>query len=261
MDRVSLCYSIAPRPARPPLPSFPEQRILPDRELNRRGPARPGRLQRHYRLAIEDGLPEVIAEDLLADAGSALAPTLQVLLTKMWERARQANPDQPRFDRSLYESLKAEGYLLKDVLDEGLKARYFRPVPGGWEIDSGLRERVRFRQGNLVEPGFLTAAPPYDLVFCRNLFIYLHPPARRQALQALERLVAADGLLCMGHAEPLEPARWRPTGPAGSFLYRRSVADALVTGRQGDKVTGRRTTSILSPCHPVALSSEEGERR
>ena len=96
-----------------------------------RGPARPGRLQRQYRLAIEDGLPEVIAEDLLADAGSALAPTLQVLLTKMWERARQANPDQPRFDRALYESLKAEGYLLENVLDAGLKAiGRWNPVVG-----------------------------------------------------------------------------------------------------------------------------------
>ena len=91
-----------------------------------RGPARPGRLQRQYRLSIDDGLAEVIAENLLADAGSAVAPTLQVLLTKMWDRARQANPDQPRFDRVLYESLKAEGYLLKDVLDECLKAI------GGW---------------------------------------------------------------------------------------------------------------------------------
>src|SRR5271157_926285 len=100
-----------------------------------RGPARPGRLQRQYRLAIEDGLPEVIAEDLLADAGSALSSTLQVLLTKMWERARQANPDQPRFDRVLYESLRAEGYLLKDVLDEGLRSI------GRWKPaveDSGL---------------------------------------------------------------------------------------------------------------------------
>jgi WD40 repeat protein len=87
-----------------------------------RGPARPGRLLRQYRLTIEEGLPEAIAEDLIADAGSALAPTLQVLLTKMWERARQANPDQPRFDRVLYETLKSQGYLLKDVLDEGLKA-------------------------------------------------------------------------------------------------------------------------------------------
>ncbi len=100
-----------------------------------RGPARPGRLQRQYRLAVEDGLPEVIADNLLADAGSALAPTLQVLLTKMWERARQANPDQPRFDRALYESLKAEGYLLEDVLGEGLQAI------GRWKPDvesSGL---------------------------------------------------------------------------------------------------------------------------
>jgi hypothetical protein len=87
-----------------------------------RGPAQEGRLQPQYRLVIEDGVPEVIADDLLADAGSALAPTLQVLLTKMWERARQANADGPRFDRALYESLKAQGYLLKDVLDEGLKA-------------------------------------------------------------------------------------------------------------------------------------------
>ena len=100
-----------------------------------RGPARPGRLQRHYRLAVEDGLPEIIADNLLADAGSALAPTLQVLLTKMWERARQANRDQPRFDRALYESLKADGYLLEDVLRDGLQAI------GRWNSDvesSGL---------------------------------------------------------------------------------------------------------------------------
>jgi formylglycine-generating enzyme required for sulfatase activity len=86
------------------------------------GPAKPGRLQRQYLLSIEDGLAEVIAEDLLADAGSALTPTLQVFLTKMWERARQINADQPRFDRALYEALKSEGYLLKDVLEEGFKA-------------------------------------------------------------------------------------------------------------------------------------------
>ena len=87
-----------------------------------RGPARPGRLQRQYRLVIEDGLPEVIADDLMSHARSALAPTLQVLLTKMWERACEADLDKPRFNRALYEKLKAEGYLLADVLDLGLKA-------------------------------------------------------------------------------------------------------------------------------------------
>ena len=74
-----------------------------DRRRDHRGDPRPrraGRLQRQYHLAIEDGLPEVIADNLLADAGSALAPTLQVLLSKMWERAGRSNPDQPRFDRA-----------------------------------------------------------------------------------------------------------------------------------------------------------------
>jgi len=87
-----------------------------------RGPAREGRLQRQYHLKIEEGLPEDVAKDLLADAGSALAPTLQVLLTKMWEQARRANPDRPQFDSAIYEILKSQGYLLKDVLDEALKA-------------------------------------------------------------------------------------------------------------------------------------------
>jgi formylglycine-generating enzyme required for sulfatase activity len=82
------------------------------------GPARPGRLQKRYRLHVEDGLAEQIADDLVADAGSALASTLQVLLSKMWERVKDS--DTPVFSRDLYKSLKASGYLLKDVLDQGL---------------------------------------------------------------------------------------------------------------------------------------------
>jgi WD40 repeat protein len=86
------------------------------------GPTRPGRYQWKYHLMIEEGLPEVVADDLLADAGSAVAPTLQVLLTNMWKRALKASPEGPRFDRALYESMKSQGYLMEDVLEGGLKA-------------------------------------------------------------------------------------------------------------------------------------------
>src|SRR5262249_18442598 len=66
----------------------------------------------------------------------------------------------------------------------------------------------------------------YDLIFCRNLLIYLHPAARRQALDRVERLLAPEGWLCTGHAEPLEfvDPRFTRAGPAGSFLYRRAAA-------------------------------------
>jgi chemotaxis protein methyltransferase WspC len=113
-----------------------------------------------------------------------------------------------------------------------LRGRYFRPVAGGWEIDPSVRAAVEIRQGNLLADDFLAGEPPFDLIFCRNLFIYLHPAARQRALAALERLLAPDGWLCMGHAEPLPllDGRFQRVGPEGHFLYRRaegpSVRDA-----------------------------------
>src|SRR3712207_8737759 len=59
-------------------------------------------------------------------------------------------------------------------------------------------------RSNLVEPGFLRGEAPFDLVFCRNLFIYLHAEARRRARDALARLLVPGGLLCVGHAEPID---------------------------------------------------------
>src|SRR5205807_2036709 len=81
---------------------------------------------------------------------------------------------------------------------------------------------VRFQVGNLLDPRLLLLESPYDLVFCRNLFIYLTAPARRQALVTLTRLMAPDGLLCLGHAEPLptDEDRFERTGPDNYFLYR-----------------------------------------
>ena len=104
-----------------------------------RGPTRPGRLQKKYNLKISDedspAVPEVIADNLLARAGSSLTPTLQLLLTKMWESAWQTKPHEPRFDRDLYESLKSEGDLLEDAIDDGLEAigRWNREV-----LENGL---------------------------------------------------------------------------------------------------------------------------
>ena len=68
---------------------------------------------------MAEGLAPTIAEDLVIDAGSALAPTLQVLLTNMW---KGAGGKGGRFDQDLYRRLRDEGYLLRDVLEEGLKA-------------------------------------------------------------------------------------------------------------------------------------------
>ena len=49
-----------------------------------------------------------------------MAPTLQVLLSGMWDRAKTVDGRAPRFDRDFYESLRRKGVLLGDFLDHRL---------------------------------------------------------------------------------------------------------------------------------------------
>lgn len=99
------------------------------------GPAQSPRLQAKYGLKIEDGLPEIIAEDLLEDRDSPLAPTLQILLTKMWQQAREKDFGHLRLTKELYQTLKKQGILLKDFLDTQLnELRTWQPEI----VDSGL---------------------------------------------------------------------------------------------------------------------------
>src|SRR5947207_11593084 len=88
----------------------------------------------------------------------------------------------------------------------GGRARYFRAHPRGHELDPAIRGAVRFLQGNVLDPKLLADSPPYDVVFCRNLLIYLDASARARVVAALDRVLAADGVLIIGHADRLERA-------------------------------------------------------
>jgi len=89
------------------------------------GIVRSERLQQSYGLTIKnDLLPGIIADDLLEleDRESSIAPTLQILLTKMWEKAKERDHEHPVFDLNLYQTLKEKGILLQDFLDQQLVA-------------------------------------------------------------------------------------------------------------------------------------------
>ncbi|HQY94870.1 CHAT domain-containing protein, partial [Caldilinea sp.] len=66
------------------------------------GPAHGAHMQRHFGLTVAEGLVGEIADNLLADPSSAVAPTLQILLSKLWDQAKERNYDHPTFDRTLY---------------------------------------------------------------------------------------------------------------------------------------------------------------
>lgn len=93
------------------------------------------RLRSLYGLTIEDGLPEAIANDLAADSDSPIAPTLQILLTKMWRKATSMKRSAPEMTIELYRTLKEEGLLLGDFLDQQIEA--LKTKQAAW-AESGL---------------------------------------------------------------------------------------------------------------------------
>lgn len=112
---------------------------------------------------------------------------------------------------------------------EEVRRRHFTPTDGGWRINPTLAARVQFQVGNLLDPGLLLTSAPFDVVFCRNLFIYLDRPSRQRALAVLAGLLREGGLLVVGHADalPLDDPRFRHTGPGEYFLHQRSTSDQM----------------------------------
>ncbi|MCB0594777.1 MAG: hypothetical protein H6557_13885 [Lewinellaceae bacterium] len=91
-------------------------------------------LQRKYHLRIEAGLPEAIADDILRDSDSNIAPLLQILLRKMWDAACQKMQDgEVQFTHALYAPLRQSS--LDALLDTQLQ-ELGKDFPEA--VDSGL---------------------------------------------------------------------------------------------------------------------------
>lgn len=78
---------------------------------------------------------------------------------------------------------------------------YFTTVDEGLKIKSTVHDQVSFRTANVFDYGFLSTKPKYDVIFCRNLLIYLHPEAQNQLLRIMSRLLAPHGVIFVGATE------------------------------------------------------------
>jgi len=108
--------------------------------------------------------------------------------------------------------------------DLGFRDRWFTVEGSQAVIDTQVRGQVRFTWANVLEPTFAAAHRGYDVIFCRNLLIYLTPTGRRQVERQIERLLLPDGLLVLGAAEPpIMQGDWIPAGTASLFALRRGV--------------------------------------
>jgi chemotaxis protein methyltransferase CheR len=82
-----------------------------------------------------------------------------------------------------------------------LLAKYFRKEPWGWRITDGLRHRVELRVFNLMD--CFAGLGVFDVIFCRNVLMYLDAAAKSDILERLAGSLEADGYLVLGAAETM----------------------------------------------------------
>ncbi len=126
-----------------------------------------------------------------------------------------------------------------------IRPAYFRQNGDRWELLPHLQQLVRFRVANLTDPAFLIQEQPYDLIVCRNVFIYLTPDGKRRAMASLDRLLAIDGLMCLtpGEADRLPPGQFTLAVQGEFGLYRRVCAEPVVLATE----TQTRTPEPKTP--------------
>jgi two-component system CheB/CheR fusion protein len=82
-------------------------------------------------------------------------------------------------------------------------ARYFTRAGSSYQVIPELRQMIVFAQHNVITDAPFTRL---DMITCRNLLIYLQPPAQQRILSFFHFALNQNGVLFLGPSETLGPA-------------------------------------------------------
>ncbi|MGV0103488.1 protein-glutamate O-methyltransferase [Nostoc sp. DSM 114160] len=134
---------------------------------------------------------------------------------------------------------------------EEIKNRYFQSHKKGWKIDPAIQAMVTFQPGNLMQDNFLAYASSihdFDLIVCRNVFIYFDFRAIAQVIDKFYCSLAPGGFLLTGHTElhgqKTEPFQIK-NFPQSAVYQRHSLL--------------KEQSKVLNTITPAAIESRETE--
>jgi chemotaxis protein methyltransferase CheR len=80
-----------------------------------------------------------------------------------------------------------------------LLVKYFQQKDEHWQIDSKIKEMVKFRLFNLLDT--YKTLGSFDIVFMRNVLIYFDQETKTDILNRVSAMLPPDGVLYLGGAE------------------------------------------------------------
>jgi chemotaxis protein methyltransferase CheR len=111
-------------------------------------------------------------------------------------------------------------------LSDSEVSRYFTHEGSQFRLRDDLRADVAFARHNLLDPA-PTADGRFDVIFCRNVLIYLTPDALHQVVHELAAALVPGGWLVTSASDPLldDVAALEPVLTGHGLAYRRRAAD------------------------------------
>ena len=115
----------------------------------------------------------------------------------------------------VYRKIAFRGNSLKE------NTQWFEPIDEQtWKIKDKLKQSVYFKRVNLAKTKFFENQLPFDIIFCRNLFIYFHKKAKEELEINLHKVLKKEGLLFIGHADRINKDLWRPVKDGVPFCFK-----------------------------------------
>jgi chemotaxis protein methyltransferase CheR len=167
--------------------------------------------------------------------------------------ARQAQPDPDWIisvlgvDANPAMLRKAAGaryaaWSLRETPDS-VRQRWFHPQDGRYEVDAAIRGLVRWQRHNVAdEDPDLWRPEHYDVIFCRNLLMYLTPAVAGALIRRMTASLVPGGYLFLGHTDSLgsRPDVLEPRHSHGTFYYRRPTGATTAPAPRSGTPAGDR---------------------
>lgn len=134
-------------------------------------------------------------------------------------------------------------------VDDYWRQKYFAHVDGDWQITTKVREMVGFSRANVLDErdNVVTGRQQvFDLILCRNVFIYFDDESIARASAAFGRYLAPGGWYIGGHAEPFVFSDgFEAVNFPGAFVYRKATLE--------EAAAAQRRPAVVRPVKPVRV--------
>jgi chemotaxis protein methyltransferase CheR len=103
--------------------------------------------------------------------------------------------------------------------------KYFRIDEDKYHLRSPFLKNVEFRHGNIIDPDSFSVLDTCDIIFCRNLLIYMSDEAIDKIIMNLYNTISDTGYLFLGTSESLiqKTDLFTPEYINGTVVYRKNV--------------------------------------